>query len=475
MNLSKNENYILDLIKKSQSIAEKKMQRIQASFFGSTPRDVYNFSVTLKENIANYCLVISLYLKENKKLNALKLFLFMCEKNKESIETLVYKILYQFPKMSNRNSIRLFYPPLAKITLQIISVHIKLSAKFNKFNLESFYIQKYLIIIYGIINANTYLNMYKKYEYGSNRYKFEKKCAYCNFLFDCSIYLFNRCRPLYLPISILQFILDIYNYYCKNESWLNENRLIYLLKVNYNLSLFYYTVGNNKEAINNLNKAKEILCKIKNFPVLNILKSDTYNLLPNNNRNDKNNFCEIGTNIKLINNINIENNSSDKQDKVFVNELNNFIKDNKNNINQYSTIYFGVDNIFLFRNHLKLEFIKENILKEIELNLAEIELKNKNYIESLNHINFIINSQANKFINISLSNKDSLQDTDKKSNINDISQKFIYNLAERDKKRILHILDEIEKSNIENKSNISKHEEEIKNMIEICKKLIGKN
>ena len=247
------------------------------------------------------------------------------------------------------------------------------------------------------------------------------------------------------------------------------------MKVNYNLSLFYYTVGNNKEAINNLNKAKEILCKIKNFPVSNILKSDTYNLLPNNNRNDKNNFCEIGTNIKLINNINIENNSSDKQDKVFVNELNNFIKDNKNNINQYSTIYFGVDNIFLFRNHLKLEFIKENILKEIELNLAEIELKNKNYIESLNHINFIINSQANKFINISLSNKDSLQDTDKKSNINDISQKFIYNLAERDKKRILHILEEIEKSNIENKSNISKHEEEIKNMIEICKKLIGKN
>ena len=139
MNLSKNENYILDLIKKSQSIAEKKMQRIQASFFGSTPRDVYNFSVTLKENIANYCLVISLYLKENKKLNALKLFLSMCEKNKEFIEILVIKILTSFPKMSNRNSIRLFYPPLAKITLQIISVHIKLAAKFNKFNLESFF------------------------------------------------------------------------------------------------------------------------------------------------------------------------------------------------------------------------------------------------------------------------------------------------------------------------------------------------
>ena len=113
MNLSKNENYILDLIKKSQSIAEKKMQRIQASFFCSTPRDVYNFSVTLKEN---------------KKLNALKLFLSMCEKNKEFIEILVIKIITSFPKMSNRNTIRLFYPPLAKITLQIISVHIKLAA-----------------------------------------------------------------------------------------------------------------------------------------------------------------------------------------------------------------------------------------------------------------------------------------------------------------------------------------------------------
>ena len=253
--------------------------------------------------------------------------------------------------------------------------------------------------------------------------------------------------------------------------------MLFLLKVNYNLSLLYYTVGNNKEAINNLNKAKEILCKIKNFPILKFLKSDESILLSNRNRSNKNNFDEISTNNKHTNDINIENNniSLDKQDKVFASESNNFIKDNKNNINQYSTIYFGVDNIFLFRNHLKLEFIKENILKEIELNLAEIELKNKNYIESLNHINFIINSQANKFINISLSNKDSLQDTDKKSNINDISQKFIYNLAERDKKRILHILDEIEKSNIENKSNISKHEEEIKNMIEICKKLIGKN
>ena len=31
MNLSKNENYILDLIKKSQLIKKKKMQRIQAS------------------------------------------------------------------------------------------------------------------------------------------------------------------------------------------------------------------------------------------------------------------------------------------------------------------------------------------------------------------------------------------------------------------------------------------------------------
>ena len=140
--LSKNEDYIFDLIKRSQSISEKKLIEIHVGFFSPTPAKVYGLSVALKENIANYCLVISLYLKENKKFNALKLFLFMCEKNKESIETLVHKILYQFPKMSNRNTIRLFYPPLAKITLQIISVHIKLAAK-------------YLTLLHAVLTVNT--------------------------------------------------------------------------------------------------------------------------------------------------------------------------------------------------------------------------------------------------------------------------------------------------------------------------------
>ena len=462
--LSKNEDYIFDLIKRSQSISEKKLIEIQVGFFSSTPVKVYGLSVALKENIANYCLVISLYLKENKKFNALKLFLFMCEKNKEFIEILVDKIITFFPRMSNRNKIRLYYPTIIKITLQIISVYIKLAGKFNKFNLESFYIQKYFKIIYGISNAH--LNLYTNYEYNSRQYIFEKKYVYCNYLYCSSIYLFNRCRPLYLPISILQHILDIYNDYCKNESWLNESRMLFLLKLNYNLSLLYYTVGNNKEAINNLNKAKEILCKIKNFPVLKILKSDESILLSNRNRSNKNNFDEISTNNKHTNDINIENNniSLDKQDKVFASESNNFIKDNKYNINLYSTKYFGVNNILQYRNFFKLEIVKENILKEIELNLAEIELKNNNYTESLNHINYIINSQTNELIKNSLSNKDS-------------SKKFIYNLTERDKKRILHILEEIEKSNLENQSIISKgkYVEEIKNMIDILKKLIGKN
>ena len=73
-----------------------------------------------------------------------------------------------------------------------------------------------------------------------------------------------------------------------------------------------------------MNKAKEILCKIKNFPVSKILKSDESILLSNRNRSNKNNFDEISTNNKYINDINIENNniSLDKQDKVFVNELN---------------------------------------------------------------------------------------------------------------------------------------------------------
>ena len=186
--LSKNEDYIFDLIKKSQSISEKKLIEIQVGFFSAIPVKVYGLSVALKENIANYCLVISLYLKENKKFNALKLFLSMCEKNKESIEILVHKILSNFPKISNANKIRLYYPTIIKITLQIISVYIKLAGKFNKFNLESFYIQKYFKIIYGI--SNVHLNLYTNYEYNSRQYIFEKKYVYCNYLYGSSIYCY---------------------------------------------------------------------------------------------------------------------------------------------------------------------------------------------------------------------------------------------------------------------------------------------
>ena len=78
----------------------------------------------------------------------------------------------------------------------------------------------------------------------------------------------------------------------------NELESTLLLKINYNLSLFYYVDGFNSEAINNMNQAKDRLNDMKNFPVSKTRKSRIslneedlmMNKLRSNNNNDNNTF-----------------------------------------------------------------------------------------------------------------------------------------------------------------------------------------
>ena len=46
----------------------KTIDSIKGGFFQSLPSNAFDLSVIFKENIANFCLVISLYLQENRKI-----------------------------------------------------------------------------------------------------------------------------------------------------------------------------------------------------------------------------------------------------------------------------------------------------------------------------------------------------------------------------------------------------------------------
>ena len=290
LNIYEHEETLLKFLSESQLKVNKKSEKV-TGFFQCTPIKLYNFSILLKENIANYCLVLTSYFKEKKIINALKLFLLMCEQNKNILTKITNKIIDFFPKISNKNRIGKFCPNIAKIMLQLLAVFIKLSGKFDKPTLENYYIILYYKIIYIISLTITKYNAdsFEKI----NKFKNERKYFYSSCLFDSSIYLFNRFYPLSICINILQHILDLYGN--KLSFSPNEMESLFLLKVNYNLGIFYYIDGYYNESISNLNQARERLLEIKKFPITPFKKHNSNKKSAfrfNSNSNNLYNFNE---------------------------------------------------------------------------------------------------------------------------------------------------------------------------------------
>ena len=428
LSINNNEYTLLNFLKKSQIIVNKKYNDCQkGGFFKSTPLSYYNLSNSVKENIANYCLIFSLYFNAGENIKALKLFLLMCEHNKSSIVFLTNKILDQLPKISNTNKIAKFFPTITKTTLQILSIFIKLSGKFNKSTLENFYIKLYFKIIHVLSITVVKYNPVNNDEI-NNQLKNERRYFYSSCLFDSSIYLFNRFQPLSTVIFILQHILELYGN--KLAFVPNEIESILLLKVNYNLGLFCFVNGNYNESINNLNQARDRLLEIKYFPLCKnyrVLHDESYisnKLAFNSNNSSSNlyNFNEFLDEFKQ-NDKNSRNNfkrSSMNTNTYIHNDKNKFDRNTlismikEKNLNtqieyelkrdfrakQYTTLFLGVESLLNFKPPLLLELVKEKIFIEIQLLLSEIELNHKNYKESLNHINTILTLQS-KNLNVS--------------------------------------------------------------------------
>ena len=410
-----NDNYFFRILKKSQDNVKKKYDDCtKTSFFKKKQSHEYTLAISLKENFANYCLIFSIYFQEKEIFKAMRLFLLMCEQNKNYLEYLTEKIENQLPRISNTNKIAHFYPTITKTMLQILGICIKLSGKFLKTEKEVFFIKLYFRIVH-ILSKTVIKTFPGNTEEFNNQLKNERRYLYTSCLFDAAIYLYKRFRPLFIPIRIFQHIMDYY----KNELTFfpNEIETILLLKVNYNLGLFYYINGSHKEAIINLNQAKEGLFDITSFPVLNKKlkfdeKSSALFSSTNNSSSTLFNFNDL---FKDYNNMkNVRNNwvRSSLSSCTFILNDNNSIgkgtfisklkekelkRDEQTKIDmkkkKFSTIYLGAYSLLHSENPILIGQIKEKLLIEIELLLSEIELKNKNYRESLNHINAILAMQ----------------------------------------------------------------------------------
>ena len=476
LTISKNEEYILSIVKKSQlKVNAKTIDSMKGGFFQSLPSNAYDLSVMFKENIANFSLVISLYLQENRKIDAFKLFLLLCEQNKKTLNYLTGKVLEQLPKISNRNKIAKFYPTITKTLLQIISVFIKLAGKFNKSVLENYFIVQYLKIVHILsVTVVKYINPVKIDEINT-QLKNERRYFYSNCLFDCSIYLFNRFQPFNISISILNHTLDLYNNQNVNYV-LNENESTLLLKINYNLGLFCYVDGLNMEAVNNFNQAKDRVTDIKNFPISKTRKSrislDEKDLMMNKLRNNNStsnlilDFNDIvapqpnqsrnkynRNTIKSTTHVLNGRESIEHQNNLFLKVSNDNAENqmNKKNERDYSTIYLGANNILRFKNPLEIELVRDKILVEIKLYLAEIELKNKNYRESLYHLNSILNLQKKENMGeYVLYSKDNTRLIKSKTN----SSKNIIDTADNKTREKTRYMNDLKKNKSENNNSL---------------------
>ena len=448
-----NENLYLNLLKQSQLVVNEKFSNCLKFF--TIPEDIYNLSVALKENIANYSLIFSLYFIEGENLNAYKLFLLMCEQNKSSIKYLTLKIIQNIPRMTKANKIGLFFPSVTKIMLQILSIFIKLSGKFSNPTLE----KQYIILYFKIIHILSFT--FKKYILGYNseiihQLENERRYLYASFLFDSSLYLFKRYQPLSTIIDILQHILELYE---NNLTFLPDEIVsILLLKVSFNLGLFFYVNGNNNESINNLIQARKILLDIKDFPKSTFENANFTFIREENNMlyesSNINNY-DFNSNINITRSKNERTSLNsygygDRNEKKVIDKLKERTSKsdreygNKNLSPKYlSNIYLGANSLLIFKNPILLDQVKEKILVEIELLLSEIELNQKNYKESFKHINTILNMNSlsiciNYMQNNINNNKTHLFDNTKLTN---------YVLTNSDKNRMMFILGKIESAN----------------------------
>ena len=396
--------FLLNSQKKTNS-EYLKILKVSSSFFCDVPLKTHDFALGVKENIANFCLIIRLYLLYNNKERAYEIYLLMCKQNKKMLDFIYHK-LHQY---CNKEGSSLVYAPyISKKLIQILSCIIKLSGKFCKNTFQNsfsiFYLRTIYILNFRAMKKITQLSYKKEIRY--NRLYLYSSC-----LFDISIFSFYKYQPLSFSTYILQHIKDLYQ--DKNVKDFTKYEQLLFLKANYNLGLFYYVDGLNNEAINSLISAKEKLNQISFISFYNKNEENDFfeggwrntEILKNEDNNILNKLTFYKNKINNLDEKTINNRISNKFSKKNLNKNLRVIKEEGNlEIPKKQSLYDPRNSTGLFlglskielRQPLLFEHIKKKISVEIELLLSQIELNKKNYRGALEHINCILNNQKTK-------------------------------------------------------------------------------
>jgi hypothetical protein len=513
-NLIDNENYINKLLFKTQTYMNKQYQATSNSrrntFFNVDNKAIYNTMIDFKEAISNYCLIIHLYLNKGFYKRAFELFLLMYIKNEVIINYFYKKIKDELPRISSSNRIGKFFPNLTKMFMQLLSCLIKLSGKFSKSKLQNFFIKHYLATIHVV--SDTVIKKFGGQNNNTNEIDNETrhigKYFYSNCLFDAAIFFFIKYQPLFISTFILQHILDLYH--DKSFCELIDVEQVLLLKVNYNMGLFLYSDGNNIEAINNLNQAKNRLSDIKFLPLtkekkekpiqsilqtaisteqMPILSKLTYSQKTFSNflnseklRQSSKNFFMNKKKTKTNEGLKSLTSNKDLNDSFY--GLNN----NKNNFNNNLRISLNrkypnsvnkkqsmpINDVEAIRESLlprkssgvlfgsqimtlqqQCENVEEKIYNEIELIMSEIEISQKNYREALRHLKKLLPTNEQLTVppfllrnRLNLRNK-YLEEKNKvfeKDRITDTNFCNYYILSDSDKRRLMALLYKIDQA-----------------------------
>ena len=360
--------------------------------------ELYNITIKLKENISNYLLVINVYLIAKVKNTAQFIFLQMDKQNRDKIENIFEQIQNHFKNINNSGKAGKFFPSIIKIFLNLLAVIIKFSVKLNKQFLENYYLKKYLLTIDIVKNT-----VIKKFISDNQRADYDFKNLARFFYFDClykqSIYFFMRYQSFEIIIELLNYIIEKYTNL--GNTYITNFERILLLKVNYNLGLIYYSMGNNHEAILKLDESNDQLKNIYNFPyvIYNIIQDDKY-IHSLNNQNTKS--LQEKSTISSLNNIN-ESKDKISHNKTAIRRASSTMLKYDKSFSKKGILFglkqkilcvinFGKNKITILEKEDDIEnFIREQIYIEINLTLAEIELNRNNKINAFNYINDILN------------------------------------------------------------------------------------
>ena len=414
-----NINYLYLYINKFQKIYNKIFQNI---FKKLDIYNQYNCLLSFEDLISKYSLVIKILINNKKfKNNGYNIFLLCLKENYKSIEYFYEKIIINFSMYENNVLNLKIYHKILLSFLKIIGILLKFSIYFNKLSLT-----KKLLLLYLNILKNIYNNYKLKDSEEINNYKYN----FCFCLFNVSIFSVINYLPLKISIELSNLVKFIYS---KNyDEELNINEKILLFKNIYNLGFYNYIYGNNKEAINNLIESKNKLLQLTNLFSQEYLfqnKINTIDAISKNSlfviKNDEENFKTSSKTIK----------KSDYLNNIYSNEQ-TFIKKIKNNI--------------LYQFEKKI-YLKEKILKNIELTIGEIELDNNNYVSAYKHI-----QEALNYLKKNLEKPNNSTLLNKKYKIKSSIIKQNENNFSIEKRKIEKLLSEIEKqceNNVQNKNS----------------------